>query len=46
MTVPINTILSAIFLYWMFGAVIIVCYVAMAGLLAMQICINKYIATK
>jgi hypothetical protein len=32
-TVPINTIISAIFLYQMYGEVIILCYLAMAFLL-------------
>jgi hypothetical protein len=44
MTVPINTVLSAIFLYSMFGYVVIVCYLAMAGLLLMQYLTNKKIA--
>lgn len=42
-TVPINTVISAIFLFQMYGAVIIVCYLTMAGLLGMQYCTNKYI---
>ena len=44
MTVPINTVLSAIFLFSMYGYVVIVCYVSMAGLLIMQYFTNKYIA--
>ena len=42
-TVPINTVISAIFLFQMYGVVIIVCYLTMAGLLGMQYCTNKYI---
>ena len=44
-TVPFNTVISAIFLFNMFGAIIIVCYVIMAGLLVLQYFTNKYIAT-
>ena len=44
MTVPINTVLSAIFLFRMYGLVVIVCYLSMAGLLVMQYFTNKYIA--
>ena len=44
-TVPFNTAISAIFLFNMFGAIIIVCYLIMAGLLVMQYFTNKYIAT-
>ena len=44
MTVPINTVISAIFLFNMYGYVVIVCYLCMAGLLVMQYFTNKYIA--
>lgn len=44
MTVPINTLLSAIFLFRMYGAVVIVCYLSMAGLLVMQYLTNNYLA--
>lgn len=43
-TVPLNTLLSAIFLYHEFGGVIVVCYISMAGLLAMQYFSNNYLA--
>ena len=43
-TVPINTCLSAIFLFKMYGSVVIVCYISMAGLLVMQYLTNKYLA--
>lgn len=43
-TVPINTCLSAIFLFNMYGSVVIVCYISMAGLLVMQYLTNKYLA--
>lgn len=42
--VPVNTFLSAILLYSMFGPIIAVCYIGMAGLLAIQICSNKILA--
>ena len=45
MTVPINTIISAIFLFNMFGAVVVVCYIAMALLLVLQYFSNKKLAT-
>ena len=44
-TVPFNTAISAIFLFNMFGATIIVCYLIMAALLVMQYFTNKYMAT-
>ena len=43
-TVPLNTILSAVFLFHMYGYIIIVCYASMGGLLLMQCCTNKIIA--
>ena len=43
-TVPINTCLSAIFLFNMYGSVVIVCYLSMAALLALQYYTNKYLA--
>lgn len=43
-TVPINTVLSAVFLFSMYGYVVVVCYLAMGGLLAMQCFTNKRIA--
>ena len=36
MTVPINTLISAIFLFNMFGPVVFVCYLAMGLLLVLQ----------
>jgi hypothetical protein len=42
--VPLNTILSAIFLYHEFGGVIVVCYLSMGGLLALQYFSNNYLA--
>ena len=44
LTVPINTIVSAILLYSMFGYIIFVCYVMMALLLVMMNYTNKYTA--
>lgn len=44
MTVPVNTVLSAIFLFKMYGLVVIVCYFSMAGLLLMMYFTNKYMA--
>jgi len=44
LTVPINTIISAYFLFSMFGPVVVVCYLAMAGLLIMQYFTNNCIA--
>ena len=44
-TVPLNTVLSAGFLYSMYGPVVVVCYLSMAALLAMQYFTNKRIAT-
>lgn len=42
--VVVNTVLSGIFLYNMFGFVIVVCYVAMALLLALQYWTNDIIS--
>ena len=44
LTVPINTVLSATFLFAMFGYIVVVCYVAMGFLLAMQYYTNNCIA--
>jgi len=44
MAVVVNTIVSSIFLFNMFGAVIVVCYIAMAALLALQYYTNAKIA--
>ena len=44
LTVPINTCLSAAFLFSMFGWVVVVCYAAMGLLLLMQYYTNDYIA--
>ena len=43
-TVPINTILSAIFLFSMYHYIVLVCYLAMLLLLVMQYFTNNYIA--
>lgn len=42
--VVVNTILSGIYLYNMFGSIIVVCYVAMALLLALQYFTNDLIS--
>ena len=42
--VPVNTLISAALLYSMFGPVVVVCYLGMLGLLALQICSNKVLA--
>ena len=44
LTVPINTAISATFLFDMFGWIVVVCYIAMGFLLLMEIYTNKYIA--
>ena len=44
MTVPVNTVLSAIILFKMYGLVVIVCYFSMGGLLTMMYFTNKYMA--
>ena len=44
LTVPINTALSATFLFSMFGYIVVVCYVAMGVLLVMQYYTNACIA--
>jgi hypothetical protein len=44
LTVPINTALSAAFLFSMFGTIVVVCYVAMGLLLLMQYYTNACIA--
>ena len=43
--VPTNTLVSAIILYNMFGSVIFICYLSMAGLLFLQYKSNKVLAT-
>ena len=43
-TVPINTIISAIFLFSMYHYIVLVCYLAILLLLVMQYFTNKYIA--
>jgi len=40
-TIPVNTIISSYFLYLMFGGTILVCYLGMLCLLAVQILSNK-----
>jgi len=40
-TVPLNTIISAVFLYRMFGAAVFICYLGMIGLLLLQYFSNK-----
>jgi|LauGreDrversion4_2_1035121.scaffolds.fasta_scaffold252860_1 hypothetical protein len=42
--VPVNTLVSGVLLYSMFGPVIVVCYLGMVALLALQICSNKVLA--
>ena len=41
-TVPVNTVLSAIFLFSMYGYIALVCYLAMLLLLVMQYFTNNY----
>lgn len=43
--VPVNTITSAIILGKMYGSIIILCYIMMAGLLALQYFSNKKLAS-
>jgi hypothetical protein len=43
--VPVNTAISAVILFRMYGAVVILCYVAMLALLALQYFSNKRLAT-
>jgi|APCry1669189768_1035252.scaffolds.fasta_scaffold50746_2 hypothetical protein len=42
--VPVNIIVSAIILFQMYGAVVILCYIAMFGLLVLQYYSNKILA--
>ena len=43
-TVPLNTCISAIFLFSVYGPVVIVCYISMAALLVMQYFTNNKLA--
>jgi len=43
--VPLNTIISALFLFNMYGGVTVVCYLSMAALLLLQYLSNKKLAT-
>jgi hypothetical protein len=42
--VPLNTLISAIILFNMYGSVVILCYLSMGGLLALQYYSNKTLA--
>lgn len=44
-TVPLNTLISAMFLVYMFGAQVLLCYVCMGFLLALQYFSNKALAS-
>jgi len=44
-TVPVNTVISAVFLFSMYGPVVVICYIAMLFLLLIQYFSNKKLAS-